>query len=351
MDMNGLDTTGPTKRKQRNAMTKLNAVITATGAYLPEYRLTNEELSTMVDTNDEWIMTRVGIKERRILKEEGEGASFMGAKAIDDLIRKSGVSRDEIDLVVCATVTPDAPIPSTAAIIADKADIRHALAFDINGACSGFLFGLEVVSQFVRTGCKKKAILVCTEKMSAITDYTDRTTCVLFGDAATAVLVEPTTEDLGLIDSDLHTDGFGRHWLKIEAGGSVLPSSHETVDQHKHFVYQEGKQVFKYAVTSMADVAAGIMERNHLQADDIAWLVPHQANLRIIDATANRMGLAHDKVMINIQNYGNTTSATIPLCLYEWEKQLHKGDNLILAAFGAGFTWGSMYLKWGYDTK
>lgn len=332
-------------------MSKLNAVITAIGAFLPDYKLTNEELSTMVDTNDEWIMTRVGIKERRILKETGEGASFMGAKAIEDLIKKANIDRNDIDLIVCTTVTPDAPIPSTAAIIADKTDIRHALAFDVNGACSGFLYGLEVATQFVKSGAKKKAIVVCTEKMSSITDYTDRTTCVLFGDAAAAVLVEPTTEDFGVLDTDLHTDGFGRKWLKIEAGGSVLPSSYETIDQHKHFVYQEGKQVFKYAVTSMADVAAEIMERNNLTADDIAWLVPHQANLRIIDATANRMGLQKDKVMINIQKYGNTTSATIPLCLYEWEKQLKKGDNIILAAFGAGFTWGSIYIKWGYDTK
>ena len=327
----------------------INAVITGVGAYLPEYRLTNDELSRMVDTNDEWIMTRVGIKERRILKEPGEGASFMGARAIENLIEKTGVARDEIDLVICTTVTPDAPIPATAAIICDKVDIRHALAFDINGACSGFLYGLDLAAQYVRAGSKKKVILVSTEKMSAITDWTDRTTCVLFGDAATAVLIEPTEENIGLMDSNLHTDGMGRHWLKIVAGGSQRPASHETVDNHEHFVYQEGKQVFKYAVTRMADAAEEIMKRNNLTADNIAWLVPHQANLRIIAATAERMELDKSKVMINIEKYGNTTSATIPLCLLEWEKQLKKGDNLVLAAFGAGFTWGSLYLKWGYN--
>lgn len=327
----------------------INAVITGVGAYLPEYRLTNDELSRMVDTNDEWIMTRVGIKERRILKEPGEGASFMGARAIENLIEKTGIARDEIDLVICTTVTPDAPIPATAAIICDKVDIRHALAFDINGACSGFLYGLDLAAQYVRAGSKKKVILVSTEKMSAITDWTDRTTCVLFGDAATAVLIEPTEENIGLMDSNLHTDGMGRHWLKIVAGGSQRPASHETVDNHEHFVYQEGKQVFKYAVTRMADAAEEIMKRNNLTADNIAWLVPHQANLRIIAATAERMELDKSKVMINIEKYGNTTSATIPLCLLEWENQLKKGDNLVLAAFGAGFTWGSIYLKWGYN--
>ena len=326
----------------------INAVITGIGAYLPETKLTNDDLSKMVDTNDEWIMTRVGIKERRILKTEGSGASDMGALAVKDRLAKKGLQPSDIDLVICTTVTPDAPIPSTAAIICDKCDIRDAHSFDINGACSGFLFGLDLCAQYVRSGSKKRVVLVSTEKMSSITDYTDRTTCVLFGDAATAVLVEPTEEHVGLMDSNLHTDGFGRHWLKIIAGGSVKPSSHETVDNHEHFVYQEGKQVFKYAVTRMADATVDIMQRNNLTASDIAWLVPHQANLRIIDATAERMELPKDKVMINIQNYGNTTSATIPLCLYEWEKQLKKGDNLILAAFGAGFTWGALYLKWGY---
>ncbi|MCQ2214765.1 MAG: ketoacyl-ACP synthase III [Bacteroidales bacterium] len=326
----------------------VNAVITGIGAYLPETKLTNEDLSKMVDTNDEWIMTRVGIKERRILKGEGLGASDMGAEAIKELLAKKNLKPEEIDLVVCTTVTPDAPVPSTAAIICDKCDIRNAIAFDMNGACSGFLYGLDLVAQYIRTGYKKKAILVSAEKMSAITDYTDRTTCVLFGDAATACLIEPTEEEIGLMDSNLHTDGMGRHWLKVIAGGSVKPASHETVDAHEHFVYQEGKQVFKYAVTRMADATVDIMKKNNLVADDIAWLVPHQANLRIIDATADRMELPKDKVMINIQKFGNTTSATIPLCLYEWEKQLKKGDTLIFAAFGAGFTWGSIYYKWGY---
>lgn len=326
----------------------VNAVITGIGAYLPETKLTNEDLSKMVDTNDEWIMTRVGIKERRILKGEGLGASDMGAEAIKELLAKKNIKPEEIDLVVCTTVTPDAPVPSTAAIICDKCDIRNAIAFDMNGACSGFLYGLDLVAQYIRTGYKKKAILVSAEKMSAITDYTDRTTCVLFGDAATACLIEPTEEEIGLMDSNLHTDGMGRHWLKVIAGGSVKPASHETVDAHEHFVYQEGKQVFKYAVTRMADATVDIMKKNNLVADDIAWLVPHQANLRIIDATADRMELPKDKVMINIQKFGNTTSATIPLCLYEWEKQLKKGDTLIFAAFGAGFTWGSIYYKWGY---
>lgn len=332
-------------------MTIKNAVITGVAAYLPNYRLTNEELSRMVDTNDEWITTRVGIKERRIQKGEGLGASDMGAEAINNLLKKTGLSPDDIDLVVCTTVTPDAPIPATAAIIADKVGIRNAVAFDVNGACSGFLFGLDLVSQYIRTGSKQKAILVSTEKMSSISDYTDRTTCVLFGDAATAVLVEPTEENVGLIDSKLHTDGFGRQWLKIVAGGSVKPASHETVDAHEHFVYQEGKQVFKYAVTLMADSAEEIMRRNNLSASDVAWLVPHQANLRIIAATAERMELDKEKVMINIEKYGNTTSATIPLCLYEWEDQLCEGDNLVLAAFGAGFTWGAAFLRWGKQRK
>ncbi len=332
-------------------MSKLNAVITGIGAYLPEYRLTNDELSRMVDTNDEWITTRVGIKERRILKGEGLGASDMGVKAVEDLMHKTGLKPEEVDLVICTTVTPDAPIPSTAAIVCDKADIRNALAFDVNGACSGFLFGLDMAAQYIRSGSRKKVVLVSAEKMSAITDYTDRTTCVLFGDGATATLIEPTEEEIGLMDTNIHTDGFGRHWLKIIAGGSQYPSSHETVDNHQHFVYQEGKQVFKYAVTRMADAAVEIMERNNLTSDNIAWLVPHQANLRIIAATAERMGLDKEKVMINIEKYGNTTSATIPLCLYEWEKSLKKGDNIVLAAFGAGFTWGSLFIKWGYDGK
>jgi 3-oxoacyl-[acyl-carrier-protein] synthase-3 len=332
-------------------MSKVNAVIKGVGAFVPDYVLTNDELGKMVDTTDEWIMTRVGIKERHILKVPGEGASYMGAKAIEDLFRKTGTKPEEIDMVICTTVTPDSPFPATATVISDKVGIRNALAFDMNGACSGFLFGFDVATQYIRTGARKKIIIVSTEMMSTITDYTDRTTCVLFGDAATAVLVEPTTEDVGMVDSILRTDGFGRIHLHMKAGGSVKPASHETVNNREHFIYQEGRHVFKHAVSRMADVSAEIMERNDLKSEDIAWLVPHQANLRIIEATAERMGLSRDKVMINIERYGNTTTATIPLCLYEWEKQLKKGDKIVLAAFGAGFTWGSIYLKWGYDTK
>lgn len=328
-------------------MSKVNAVIKGVGAFVPDYVLTNDELGKMVDTTDEWIMTRVGIKERHILKVPGEGASYMGAKAIEDLFRKTGTKPEEIDMVICTTVTPDSPFPATATVISDKVGIRNALAFDMNGACSGFLFGFDVATQYIRTGARKKIIIVSTEMMSTITDYTDRTTCVLFGDAATAVLVEPTTEDVGMVDSILRTDGFGRIHLHMKAGGSVKPASHETVNNREHFIYQEGRHVFKHAVSRMADVSAEIMERNDLKSEDIAWLVPHQANLRIIEATAERMGLSRDKVMINIERYGNTTTATIPLCLYEWEKQLKKGDKIVLAAFGAGFTWGSIYLKWG----
>jgi 3-oxoacyl-[acyl-carrier-protein] synthase-3 len=330
---------------------KLNAVITAVGAYVPEYILTNQELSTMVDTSDEWIMTRVGIRERHILKGEGLGASDMGAKAVQQLLEKTGTKPEEVDLIICATATPDHQFPATANIISDKVGIRNAQGFDINAACSGFINALDVASKFVQTGAKKKVIVVGADKMSAITDYTDRTTCVLFGDASAAVLLEPTEEEFGLLDSLLLSDGFGRPYLNMKAGGSVKPASHATVDAREHFIYQEGQAVFKHAVSKMADTAAEIMERNHLKSEDVAWLVPHQANLRIIDATGNRMGLPKEKVMINIERYGNTTNATIPLCLFEWEKQLKKGDNLILAAFGAGFTWGALYLKWGYDTK
>ncbi|WP_430814062.1 beta-ketoacyl-ACP synthase III [Carboxylicivirga sp. RSCT41] len=330
-------------------MKKTSAVITAVGGYAPDYILDNHELSTMVDTTDEWIMTRVGIKERHIQKGEGLGASDMGVEAVKDIFQKTGVKPEEIDLVICTTVTPDHPFPATANIIADKCGIKNGHGFDLNGACSGFLYGLDTASQFIVSGSKKKVLLVCAEKMSSIVDYTDRTTCVLFGDAAAAVLLEPTEEEIGIRDSILHSDGFGRHHLHMKAGGSVMPASHETVDKKLHSVYQEGQPVFKNAVSKMADVSVEIMERNNLTADDVSWLIPHQANLRIIGATGDRMNLPKEKVMINIERYGNTTSATIPLCLWEWEKQLKKGDNLILAAFGAGFTWGSIYLKWGYD--
>jgi len=330
-------------------MSKINAVITGVGAYLPDYVLDNHELSKMVDTSDEWIMSRVGIKERRILKEKGEGTSFMGEKAVKQLLKKTNTTPDEIDLLICATVTPDMPFPATANIIADKVGIKNGFHFDINAGCSGFVYTLITASKFVESGQYKKVIVVGAEKMSSIVDYTDRTTCPLFGDAATAVMLEPTTEDFGIMDYIARSDGMGRHHLHMKAGGSCIPSSHESVDQRQHFIYQEGQPVFKNAVSKMADVSVEIMERNNLTAQDLSWLVPHQANLRIIDATARRMGLAPEKVMVNIERYGNTTSATIPLCLWEWEKQLKKGDNLVLSAFGAGFTWGTIYLKWAYD--
>jgi 3-oxoacyl-[acyl-carrier-protein] synthase-3 len=332
-------------------MEKIRAAITGINGYAPEYRLTNHELSGMVDTSDEWIMQRVGIKERRILKGEGLGSSDMGEQAVRGLLQKTKTSPEEIDLLICSTITPDMLFPATANIICDKVGIMNAFSFDMNAACSGFLFALQVGSSFVESGRYKKVIVVGTDKMSAITDYTDRTTCPLFGDAAGAVLLEPTTEEFGIIDHLFHTDGSGRKYLHMKAGGSVRPPSHETIDAREHFVYQEGQSVFKFAVSNMADVAAEIMERNNLKPEDIAWLVPHQANLRIIDATGRRMGIDSSKVMINIENYGNTTSATIPLCIWEYEKQLKRGDILILAAFGGGFTWGSIYVKWAYDPE
>jgi len=327
-------------------MTKIRAAITGIHSWVPEYRLTNSELSRMVDTSDEWIMQRVGIKERRILKGEGMGTSDLGANAVTGLLEKSNTSPDEIELVICATVTPDMFFPATANIISDKAGIKNAFSFDLAAACSGFLFALQTGASYIETGRYKKVIVVGADKMSSITDYTDRTTCPLFGDGAGAVLLEPTYEEYGIMDYIFHTDGSGRKFLHLKAGGSLKPASHETVEAREHYIYQEGQSVFKLAVVNMADVAAEIMERNNLKAEDIAWLVPHQANLRIIDATGRRMGLPPEKVMINIQNYGNTTAATIPLCLSDYESQLKKGDKLILAAFGGGFTWGSIYLKW-----
>lgn len=330
-------------------MKKIRAAITGINAWVPEYRLTNHELSKMVDTSDEWIMQRVGIKERRILKGEGKGTSELGYNAVKGLLEKTGTSPLDIDLVICATVTPDMFFPATANIISDRAGIRNAFSFDLNAACSGFLFALRTGASYIEAGLSKKVIVVGADKMSSITDYTDRTTCPLFGDAAGAVLLEPTTEELGVMDHKFYTDGSGAKYLHMKAGGSLRPSSHATVDAKEHYIYQEGQSVFKFAVVSMADVAVEIMERNNLKADDIAWLVPHQANLRIIDATGRRMGLPPEKVMINIENYGNTTSATIPLCLWEYEQKLKKGDAIILAAFGGGFTWGSIYLRWAYD--
>ena len=332
-------------------MGKIRAAITGIHAWVPEYRLNNFELSRMVDTSDEWIMQRVGIKERRILKEEGLGTSDLGEQAVKGLLVKTKTSPDEIDLLICATVTPDMQFPATANIISDKVGIKNAFSFDLGAACSGFLFALQTGAAYIETGKYRKVIVVGADKMSSITDYTDRTTCPLFGDAAGAVLLEPTIENYGIMDYIFHVDGSGRKYLHLKAGGSVKPSSHETVEAREHYVYQEGQSVFKFAVVNMADVAAEIMERNKLKAEDIAWLVPHQANLRIIDATGRRMGLPPEKVMINIQNYGNTTAATIPLCLWEYEKQLKKGDKIILAAFGGGFTWGSVYVKWAYNPE
>ncbi|MDZ4823752.1 MAG: beta-ketoacyl-ACP synthase III [Flavobacteriales bacterium] len=331
-------------------MNAVKAAITAVHGYVPPHVLTNADLEKMVDTTDEWIRTRTGISERHILKGEGLGTSDMGVEAVKGLLAKRSIGPEEVDLVICATVTGDHLFPATANIISDKAGIKNAWSFDINAACSGFLFALVTGSQFVETGKYKKVIVVGADKMSAIVDYTDRSNCILFGDGAGAVLLEPTTDDFGVMDSILYTNGDGKKYLHQKAGGSVLPASHDTVDNKLHYIFQEGPAVFKSAVVSMANVSAEIMEKNNLKAEDIAYLVPHQANMRIIDATAKRMGISNEKVMINIQRYGNTTSGTIPLCLHDWEKQLKRGDNLILAAFGGGFTWGAIYLKWAYDS-
>lgn len=332
-------------------MANIKAAITGVGAYLPEYRLTNEEISTMVDTTDEWIMQRIGIKERRILKGEGLATSDMGTEAVKNLLEKTNNTADEVDMLICATITPDMNFPATANIIAHKAGIHNAWSFDLNAACSGFIYALSTAIQFIESGRYKKVVVVAADMMSSITNYKDRTTCPLFGDAGTAVLLEPTTEDVGIVDYINRVDGLGRHHLHKKAGGSLRPASIKTIQNDEHFVYQDGRAVFKAAVSSMADVAVEIMNKYNLTSDDIAWLVPHQANLRIIDATARRMGLEKEKVLINIEKFGNTTAATIPLCLWDFEKKLKKGDNIILAAFGAGFTWGSIYLKWAYDTK
>jgi 3-oxoacyl-[acyl-carrier-protein] synthase III len=332
-------------------MTKLRAAITGVQGWLPEYRLTNDILASMVDTTDEWIMTRTGVKERRILKGEGLGTSDLGAPAVTALLEKTATSPDEVDLLICATVTPDMQFPATANIISHKCGIKNAFSFDLNAACSSFIYALNTASKYIESGSYKKVIVVGADKMSSIVDYSDRTTCVLFGDAGTAVLLEPTEEEVGVMDSVFQSDGFGSVHLHQKAGGSVKPASHATVDAKEHFVYQEGQAVFKHAVTKMADVSVDIMKKNNLTSDDIAYLVPHQANLRIIEATARRMGIEREQVMINIERYGNTTSATIPLCLWEWEDKLKKGDNVVLSAFGGGFTWGSVWLKWAYDPK
>ncbi|GAB3766113.1 beta-ketoacyl-ACP synthase III [Spirosoma pomorum] len=324
------------------------AAITGVHGYVPDYVLTNAELERMVDTNDEWITTRTGIKERHLLKGEGMGSSHMGAKAVLGLLEKTGTRPEEVDLLICATTTPDYLFPCTANLICDMVGIRNVGSFDIQAACSGFLYALTTGSQFIETGKYKKVIVVGADKMSAIVDYTDRTTCVLFGDGAGAVMLEPNNQGFGVLDSIIKSDGSGQNHLFQKAGGSRYPPTHETVEKRWHFVYQDGPSVFKFAVKNMADVSAEIMERNQLLGSDVAWLVPHQANKRIIDATANRMGIEPDKVMMNIHRYGNTTAATIPLCLFDYESQLKKGDNLVLAAFGGGFTWGAAYVKWAY---
>jgi 3-oxoacyl-[acyl-carrier-protein] synthase III len=332
-------------------MKKTRAVITGVHGWVPEYILTNRELETMVDTNDEWIVTRTGIKERRILKGENQGTSVIGINAVKGLLKKTNTNPEDIDLIICATVTPDMPFPATANIIADGVGAKNSFSFDISAACSGFLYALTMGSQFIETGMHKKVIVVGADKMSSIIDYEDRATCIIFGDGGGAVLLEPTEEEFGVMDSLLHADGSGAPYLHMKAGGSRKPASVETVTAREHFAFQEGSTVFKFAVTNMAEVSAQVMERNNLTAADVAWLVPHQANKRIIDATANRMGIGPEKVMLNIEKYGNTTAGTLPLCLWDYEPLLKKGDNLILAAFGGGFTWGAIYLKWGYDPK
>jgi 3-oxoacyl-[acyl-carrier-protein] synthase-3 len=332
-------------------MEKTRAVITGVHGWVPDYILTNKELETMVDTNDEWITTRTGIKERRILKGDNLGTSVIGTESVKGLLEKTNTNPEDIDLIICATVTPDMPFPATANIIAHNVGAKNSFSFDISAACSGFLYALTMGSQFIETGMHKKVIIIGADKMSSIVNYEDRTTCIIFGDGGGAVLLEPTTENLGVMDSILHTDGAGAPYLNMKAGGSLRPATVETVANKEHFARQEGSIVFKFAVNNMADVSVKIMEKNNLTAGDIDWLVPHQANKRIIDATANKMGIGSDKVMMNIEKYGNTTAGTIPLCLWDYESQLKKGDNLVLAAFGGGFTWGSIYLKWGYDPK
>jgi 3-oxoacyl-[acyl-carrier-protein] synthase-3 len=329
-------------------MEKITAAITGIAGYVPPHILSNEDLSKIVDTSDEWITTRTGIKERRIMKDGA--SSDMSEMAVRELLKKTGTDPLDVDLVIVGTVTPDYPFPSTSNVVCDKVGMKNAWGYDLLAACSGFIYALSTGAQFIETGKYKKVVVVGVDKMSSIIDYQDRTTCVIFGDGAGAVLLEPNNEGLGVQDFILHSDGAGREFLLQPAGGSLNPASHETVDQRMHYVKQEGKQVFKFAVTNMAEVSAKIMEDNQLTSDDVDWLVPHQANLRIIDATANRMGLPKEKVMINIQKYGNTTAGTLPLCLWDYEKQLKKGDNLILSAFGGGFTWGAVYIKWAYNS-
>lgn len=332
-------------------MSKITAAITAVGGYVPPDKLTNADLSKMVDTNDEWIQARTGIKERRILRGEGKATSDLGAPAVEDIIKRKGIKPEEIDCIICATVTPDMMFPATANLISKKVGAVNAFGYDISAACCGFLFALSTGAALIESARYKKVIVVGADKMSSIVDYTDRTTCILFGDGGGAVLLEPTTDGTGLQDSILKSDGSGANYLRMVAGGSFKPASIETVTSKEHYIFQEGKTVFKHAVTGMADVSEEVLKRNHLTGNDIAWLVPHQANMRIIQATADRIHLPMEKVMLNIERYGNTTAATIPLCLWDWEKQLKKGDNLVLAAFGGGFTWGATWLIWNYDSE
>ena len=332
-------------------MSKVRAAITGVGAWLPETVLSNQDLEKMVDTTDEWIQSRTGIKERRILKGEKQGCSVLAVNAIKNLLEKTNTKPEEIELVVLATVTPDYVFPSTANLVCTRAGLKNAWGFDLAAACSGFLYALSTGIQFIESGRYKKVIVVGADKMSSIIDYKDRATCVIFGDGGGAVLLEPTTENVGIMDYILHSDGNGFTHLHMASGGSVSPASRETVDKGEHYVYQEGQAVFKHAVVNMAEVSAKIMEQNNLTGDDVAFLLPHQANKRICDATANRMGIGPEKMLMNIERYGNTTAATIPLLMHDYEKQFKKGDNIILAAFGGGFTWGSIYLKWAYDTK
>lgn len=329
-------------------MSTITAAITAVGGYVPDFVLTNKLLETMVDTNDEWITSRTGIKERRILKDDNLGTSYLAIRAAEDLIAKGNINPLEIDLVIVASTTPDMPVAATAVYVATQIGATNAFAYDLQAACSGFLYAMSTADAYIKSGKYKKVLIIGADKMSSIIDYTDRATCIIFGDGAGAVLFEPNYEGLGMQDEFLRSDGIGREFLKIDAGGSLLPASLETVTNRQHYVFQDGKTVYKYAVTGMADVSEKILERNNLTKDDVNWLIAHQANKRIIDATASRIGLEEEKVLVNIHKYGNTTSGTLPLLLFDFEKKFKKGDNLIFAAFGGGFTWGSIYLKWAY---
>ncbi len=332
-------------------MNKITAAVTAVGGYVPEYVLTNEILETMVETNDEWITARTGIKERRILKDKDKGTSYLAIKAAEDLLKKSNTDPKDIDMVIMATATPDMPVAATGVYVATQIGAVNAFSYDLVAACSSFLYGMSTAARYIESGRYKKVLLIGADKMSSIIDYEDRTTCIIFGDGGGALLFEPNEEGYGVQDEILRSDGIGRQSLKIDAGGSIMPASAETVANKQHYVFQDGKTVFKFAVSNMADVSEKIMNRNNLNGEDVDWLVPHQANKRIIDATSKRMNLPSEKVMMNIHKYGNTTSATLPLCIYDYEKQLKKGDNLVFASFGGGFTWGAVYLKWAYDAK